>query len=50
MSESSEVVSGGTSTTATAIAPEISAAPIEEGGRGTLLEDAPQGTEGSALK
>ena len=48
MSESFEVVDGGTSVAATA--PEVSAAPVEEGGRGTLLEDAPQETEESALK
>ena len=48
MSESSEVVGGGTSV-ATA-APEVSVAPVEEGGGGTLLEDAPQETEGSAFK
>ena len=48
MSESSEVVGGGTSATAT---PEVSAAtPVEEGGEGTLLEDAPRGPEGLALK
>ena len=47
MSESSEIVSGGTSAIA---APEVSAAPIEEGGGGTLLEDAPRETEGSALR
>ena len=48
MSKSSEVVDGGTSV-ATA-APEVSAAPVEEGGGGTLLEDAPRETEGSALR
>ena len=48
MSESSEVVGGGTSVAATA--PEVSTAPIEEGGGGTLLEDAPRETEGSALR
>ena len=48
MSESSEVVGGGTSV-ATA-APEVSATPIEEGGGGTLLEDAPRETERLALK
>ena len=42
MFESSEVVSGGTSVAAVA--------PIEEGGGGTLLEDAPQETERSALR
>ena len=47
MSESSEVVSGGT---LVAAAPEVPAAPVEEGGRGTLLEDAPRETEGSALR
>ena len=48
MSESSEVVGKGTSV---AVAPpEVSAAPIEMGGGGTLLEDAPQGPEESALK
>ena len=46
MSESSEAVGGGMS----AATPEVSAAPVEEGGGGTLLEDAPRGTEGSALK
>ena len=46
MSESSEVVNGGTS----AAAPEVSVAPVEEGGGGTLLEDAPQEIEGSALR
>ena len=45
MSESSEVVDGETSIAAVA-APEVSAAPIEEGGGGTLLEDAPRETEG----
>ena len=48
MLESSEVVGGGTSVAATA--PEVSTAPIEEGGGGTLLEDAPRETKGSALK
>ena len=48
MSESSEVVSGGTLVAVTA--PEVSAAPVEEGGGGTLLEDAPRETEGSTLK
>ena len=48
MSESSEVVGEGTSVVA--VAPEVSAAPIEEGGGGTLLEDAPRETEGSALR
>ena len=48
MSESSEVVGGGTSVVAAA--PEVSAAPVEEGGRGTLLEDASRETEGSALR
>ena len=48
MSESSDVVGGGTLVVATA--PEVSAAPVEEGGRGTLLEDASRETEGSALR
>ena len=48
MSESSEVVDGGTSIAAAA--PEVSAAPVKEGEGGTLLEDAPQETEGSALR
>ena len=48
MFESFEVVGGGTSVTATA--PEVSVAPEEEGGGGTLLEDAPRETEGSALR
>ena len=42
MFESSEVVSGGTSVAAPP--------PPEEGGEGTLLEDAPQETEGSAIR
>ena len=49
MFESFEVVGEGTSVAATA-APEVSAAPIEEGGGGTLLEDAPRETEGSAFR
>ena len=48
MSESTDVVGGGTSVAAAA--PEVSAAPVEEGGRGTTLEDAPQETEGSAFR
>ena len=48
MSESFDIVDGGTSVAA--VAPEVSAAPVEEGGGGTLLEDAPRETEGSALK
>ena len=49
MFESSEVVGGGTLAVA---ALEVSAAatPLEEGGGGTSLEDAPRGLEGSALK
>ena len=47
MFESSEVVGEGTSVAATP--PEVSTAPVEEGGGGTLLEDAPRETEGSAL-
>ena len=43
MSESSEVVGGGTSVAAGA--PEVSVAPVEKGGGGTLLEDAPQETK-----
>ena len=46
MSESFEVVGGGT----LVAAPEVSAAPVEEGGGGTQLEDAPRETEGSALR
>ena len=49
MSESSEVVGGGTSV-ATVAPPEVSVAPVEKGRGGTLLEDAPQETEGSALR
>ena len=48
MSESSEVVSGGTSVAATA--PKVLVAPVEEGGGVTLLEDAPRETEGSTLR
>ena len=49
MSESSEVVGEGTSVAA-APPPEVSAALVEEGGRGTLLEDAPRETKGLALR
>ena len=48
MSESFKVVDGGTSVAAAA--PKVSATPVEEGGGGTLLDDAPQKTEGSALR
>ena len=48
MLESSEAVGGGTSVAATA--PEVSAAPVEEGKGGTPLKDAPRETEGSALR
>ena len=46
MSESSEAVGGGTSTS-----PEVSAAAVsvEEGGGGTPLDDAPLGREGATL-
>ena len=50
MFKSSEVVSGGTSAVVVAAVPEVSAAPVEEGGGRTLVEDAPQGPEGSTLK
>ena len=50
MSESSDVVSGGTSVAVATAAPEVSAAPVEEGGGGTLLEETPRETEGSALR
>ena len=59
MSESSEVVGGGTSASAAAApdvsaasAPDVSAAsaPVEEGGGGTTLDDAPLGCEGATLK
>ena len=52
MSESSEVVGRGTSAAAAAaaVAPEVSAAPVEKGEGGTQLEDAPRETEGSALR
>ena len=50
MSESSEVVDGGTLAAVAATALEVSAALVEEGGGGTLLEDAPRETEGSALR
>ena len=49
MSESSKVVDGGTSIAAPP-PPEVSTAPVEEGGRGALLEDAPREAEGSALR
>ena len=50
MFELSEAVGGGTSTSAAA-APEVSAAavPVEEGGEGTPLDDAPQGRERATL-
>ena len=48
MSESSEVVGGGTSIAAAV--PEVSATHVEEGGEGTPLEDVPRKTKGSALK
>ena len=48
MSESSEVVGGGT--LVAVAAPEVLAAPVDEGRGGTLLEDAPRETEGSTLK
>ena len=48
MSESSEVVSGGT-LAAASNALAVSA-PVEEGGGGTTPEDAPLGHEGSTLK
>ena len=47
MLESSKVDGGGTSVAAAAL--EVSVAPVEEGGGGTLLEDAPRETEGLAL-
>ena len=51
MSESFEVVGGGTSASTTATI-DVSAvsAPVEEGGGGTTPEDAPLGREGSTLK
>ena len=49
MSESFKVVGGGTSV-AVAAPPEVSAASVEEGVGGTLLEDAHQETKGSALR
>ena len=50
MSESSEVVGGGTS--ASAAAPDVSAAsaPVEEEGEGTALYDTPLGRERATLK
>ena len=51
MSESSKVAGGGTSASvAASLDASTVSAPVEEGGGGTLLEDAPQETEGSALK
>ena len=47
MPESFEVVDGGMSAAA---APEVSATPVEEGGGGTLLEDAPRETERSTFR
>ena len=50
MSESSKDVGGGTLASAT-VAPDVSAAsaPVEEGGGGTTLEDAPLGFEVSTI-
>ena len=48
MSESFDIVDGGTSVAA--VAPKVSAAPVEEEGGGILLDDAPRETEGSALR
>ena len=48
MSESFDLVGGGTSIAAAT--PEVSAAPVKEGGGGTLLEDAPREIDGSALR
>ena len=50
MSESSEVVDGGTSVAAAPPPPKVSTASVEEGRDGTLLEDAPRETEGSAFR
>ena len=54
MSESSELVGGETlvaaAAPAPAPAPKVSATLVEEGGGGTLLEDAPRETEGSTLR
>ena len=50
MSESSEIVSGGTLVVATALDVSAVATPVEEGGGGTSPEDAPLGPEGSTLK
>ena len=52
MSESSEVVGGGTSPSAVAAAPDVSAvsAHVEEGEGGTTLDDAPLGCVGPTLK
>ena len=49
MSESSEVVGGGTSASA---APDVSvaSAPVEKGGGGTVPVDTPVGREGATLK
>ena len=49
MSKTSEVVGGGTLATVPEV-PAAATAPVEEGGVGTSLEDAPQEPEGSALK
>ena len=51
MSESSEVVGGGTAASVAA-APDASAAsaPVEEGARGPTPDDAPLGLEVSTLK
>ena len=49
MSESSEAVGGGTSASAV-VALDVSAesTPVDEGGGGTALDDAPLGREGTA--
>ena len=51
MSESSEAVGGGIAASAKVVAPEVSAVavPVEEGGGGTLLDDAPLVRGGATL-
>ena len=50
MSEPSEAVGGGTSTSAIALDVSAALAHVEEGGGGTILDDAPLGREGATLK
>ena len=49
MSESSEAVGGGTSASIAVLEVSAAAVPVEAGGGGTPLDDAPLGREGVTL-